>query len=171
MKTSHRIWLSIMVLVTLISLSLFVTAATRVGAVENRLAHESAVDRAAVRGEFMVNHPQLHDDGFTLSPTLKWEDQGDGILAAQTPRGGLCLKVDRNGSDGVFCSGEVKDADATGNASDGAVVFNWLAKAKGLSVAKQESRADKYRAIQRDLTEGIQSVERMQRNAQKLSQQ
>lgn len=154
-----------LLVVTIISLIIATICAVRVGTVSNELNAKYQQDKAELEKAYTTSNPEQADNGFSLSPTLAWVDQGDGILAAETARGGLCLRLDRNGSDGVFCSGEAVEEDTSGNASDGAVIFNWLANAKGLSVQREESRADKYRAIQRDLTDGIQSVERMQQAA------
>lgn len=122
---------------------------------------ETALDANRIEQDLFLKH-----QGFAVSQDLVWRKAGDGLLIADTTGGGVCLQLDRNGADGLFCSGAVSE-DPNAPKPDGAVIYNWLQKAKGESVAdaqpKAESRADKYRAVQREMRQSLEALERASR--------
>lgn len=132
--------------------------------------HAEALQAAMAEGPIDANRIEqdlfLKHQGFAVSQDLVWRKAGDGLLIADTTGGGVCLQLDRNGADGLFCSGAVSE-DPNAPKPDGAVIYNWLQKAKGESVAdaqpKAESRADKYRAVQREMRQSLEALERASR--------
>ena len=116
------------------------------------------LDANAIETDLFLKH-----HGFVVSQDLIWRKAGDGLLIADTSGGGVCLQLDRNGADGLFCSGAVSQ-DPSAPKPDGAIIYNWLQAAKGESLAdapvKVESRADKYRAIQREMRQSLEALER-----------
>lgn len=157
-----------MTFVTVSSLIVAIVCASRVGHVSNQVKAEGQAQVAAAVERYAVDEAALVERGFETAATLEWQEEegAPGFLTAQAPNGGVCVKVDRNGADGLFCTGAVQGHTDGVAESDGRELFQMLARMHNYSAATAEvSRAEKYRAIQRDLTEGVKAVERMQQAA------
>lgn len=152
-----------MAAVTAASLFVAIVCAARVGAVSNEVKAEGVAQVAAAVGRYVVDEPALVERGFETSAALEWQEEEPGFLTTQAPNGGVCVKVNRNGADGIFCTGAVLSRTGGIAESDGRELFQLLAQMHNYAAqGKPASNADKYRAIQRDFTAGLEAVERMQ---------